>query len=234
MAAAAAATALLAVAWWAWGPVRLVSADAELSVDAAGNAGTGASVRAGRPVRAGKPGRASRRGELPDGPPGESAAAAGPDVADGLFTGTPGQPAAFLDVAIVLDLAAAALAGGASVPATFRALGRCGAGDELTAAGQSLLLGASWAEACAEVPTRLHPLRDALAPAWTAGVDPTALLSHAASAVRARRSREADVAAAKLGVRLVLPLGLCFLPAFVALGLVPVVLSFAGDLLGGG
>jgi pilus assembly protein TadC len=33
-------------------------------------------------------------------------------------------------------------------------------------------------------------------------------------------------------VQLVLPLGLCFLPAFVLLGLVPMLLSLAGDLFG--
>lgn len=37
---------------------------------------------------------------------------------------------------------------------------------------------------------------------------------------------------ARLGVRLVLPLGLCLLPAFVLLGIVPFVLSLGGRLLG--
>ena len=40
------------------------------------------------------------------------------------------------------------------------------------------------------------------------------------------------LAAARLGVRLVLPLGLCLLPAFVLLGIVPFVLSLGGRLLG--
>jgi pilus assembly protein TadC len=39
-------------------------------------------------------------------------------------------------------------------------------------------------------------------------------------------------AAGALGVQLVLPLGLCFLPAFVLLGLVPMILSLAGNLMG--
>ena len=34
-------------------------------------------------------------------------------------------------------------------------------------------------------------------------------------------------------MRLVLPLGLCFLPAFVLLGLVPMILSLAAGLFGG-
>jgi hypothetical protein len=36
-----------------------------------------------------------------------------------------------------------------------------------------------------------------------------------------------------MAVRLVLPLGLCFLPAFVLLGVVPVVAAAGGGLLGG-
>jgi len=50
--------------------------------------------------------------------------------------------------------------------------------------------------------------------------------------LHARRSA-ARTAAARLGVRLVLPLGACFLPAFVLIGLVPVLLALGIDLLSG-
>jgi pilus assembly protein TadC len=36
----------------------------------------------------------------------------------------------------------------------------------------------------------------------------------------------------RAGVRVLAPLGLCFLPAFVCLGVVPLVIGIAGDVLG--
>ncbi|MHA7240157.1 type II secretion system F family protein [Arthrobacter sp. TMS1-12-1] len=60
----------------------------------------------------------------------------------------------------------------------------------------------------------------------TATGAPSAALLHAhAAQLRRRRNRAVDREAAALGVRLVLPLGLCSLPAFICLGVVPVVLG---------
>ncbi|MFD1719842.1 secretion system protein [Georgenia deserti] len=145
-----------------------------------------------------------------------------------------------VDVAVLLDLADAALSAGSSVPGTLTALGRAvdpaqGAGTTgttLAEAGRSLLLGAPWAEAWDDAPPSLHPLRDALEPAWVDGAAPGPLLRQAAAGLRAARTRQAQEAAARLGVRLVLPLGLCYLPAFVLVGVVPVVLGAGWLVLG--
>ncbi|WP_241521831.1 hypothetical protein [Arthrobacter pityocampae] len=65
----------------------------------------------------------------------------------------------------------------------------------------------------------------------TATGAPSAALLHAhAAQLRRRRNREVDRRAAALGVQLVLPLGLCSLPAFICLGVVPVVLGLLPDL----
>jgi hypothetical protein len=47
---------------------------------------------------------------------------------------------------------------------------------------------------------------------------------------RAATATHALAAAERIGVRAVLPLGLCFLPAFVAVGVVPVVAAALGQL----
>jgi Flp pilus assembly protein TadB len=50
---------------------------------------------------------------------------------------------------------------------------------------------------------------------------------------RERARWSAEAAARRAGVRAVGPLGLCFLPAFALLGVVPVVVGVAGEVLGG-
>ncbi|WP_181033650.1 hypothetical protein [Arthrobacter sp. SX1312] len=65
----------------------------------------------------------------------------------------------------------------------------------------------------------------------TATGAPSAALLHAhAAQLRRRHNREVDRRAAALGVQLVLPLGLCSLPAFICLGVVPLVLGLLPDL----
>ncbi|WP_089775973.1 type II secretion system F family protein [Ruania alba] len=142
-----------------------------------------------------------------------------------------------VDEAVLLDLAGAALGAGASVPTVLDALGHAlpvAHGEPLLRVVAALRLGASWDEAwqAGGDPVPVHPLRSALGPAWRDGVDPGPLLAQAAATIRARRGSRAREAAARLGVRLVLPLGICLLPAFVLLGLMPVLLSTGSSLFG--
>ena len=57
------------------------------------------------------------------------------------------------------------------------------------------------------------------------------LLTRLADDLRADRLIAADAAARRAGVLIVLPLGLCFLPAFMLAGLVPVIVAVLGDVL---
>ncbi|PWU49675.1 secretion system protein, partial [Micromonospora globispora] len=56
-------------------------------------------------------------------------------------------------------------------------------------------------------------------------------LTRLADDLRADRSTAAEAAARRAGVLIVLPLGLCFLPAFILAGLVPVIVAVLGDVL---
>lgn len=62
------------------------------------------------------------------------------------------------------------------------------------------------------------------------GVALAPLLQSHADELRRGEHRRRQIAAARLGVMLVLPLGVCVLPAFVLLGVVPVLITLVGDL----
>ncbi len=93
-------------------------------------------------------------------------------------------------------------------------------------AGGLLSVGARWEDAWDEETL----VSRSLEPAWCDGANPVPLLVRAARSVLAGGDREARQAAARLSVRLVIPLGVCFVPAFIALGVLPVVIALAGDI----
>ncbi|SDQ17743.1 type II secretion system F family protein [Quadrisphaera sp. DSM 44207] len=139
-----------------------------------------------------------------------------------------------VDAALVLDLLAAAVQAGAPpVPALAvvgRAVGGSG-GAALVRVADLLRLGAAEELAWAGAPGGCAAVRRCLHLAESTGAPVAALLTAAAGEVRRRRARAGQLAAARLGVRVVLPLGLCALPGFAALGVVPVVLGLAGAVL---
>ncbi len=136
----------------------------------------------------------------------------------------------------VLDLLGAAVGSGADVPRALRVVGEIvggPTGDALAHAAVALVWGSDWDTAWAAAPAAVRRAVAGLESAWTSGSAAAPVLRAAADGERRRRRRAGRDAAARLGVRLVLPLGLCFLPAFVLLGLVPVVISLAGRAWGG-
>lgn len=134
---------------------------------------------------------------------------------------------------LLLDLLAAVCAAGAGVTGALAAVGAVAGGPQgsaLVACASVLSRGGGWDEV-ADGSRDLEVVADALAPSWHDGVPPVPALRAAASRVRREDVARATEAAARLGVRLVLPLGLCHLPAFVAVGVAPVVLSLVSGAL---
>ncbi len=143
---------------------------------------------------------------------------------------TPQRAAPGIDLAIVADLLCVALQAGASLPRACSAVGAAigpGHGDVLMRAAKALRLGATWEDAWDG-----HVFKDVLQPAWEDGADPTPLLEQLARSIRAGRAAAAKEAAARLSVHLVLPIGLCLLPAFILIGIVPLVVSGSLRLFG--
>ena len=77
----------------------------------------------------------------------------------------------------------------------------------------------------------LAPLGRCLVRASASGAPPAAGLARLAEACRASEATAAQGRARRAGVLATAPLGLCFLPAFVLIGVVPVVTGLAGTFL---
>lgn len=138
------------------------------------------------------------------------------------------------EVAGVIDLLALTLRAGAGLVEAMEAVAaRVGGplGLHLQTVSAACRWGVDDATAWASVPTGWQPAARALRMAANAGVAPADLLVRAAEEVRRAEQQRLEVATATLGVRIVLPLGLVFLPAFVLTTVVPIVLALARQVL---
>ena len=131
-----------------------------------------------------------------------------------------------------LDLVAACLAAGAAPAPALAAVGEAfdgEVGNMLSAVARLATLGApvetAWAN-CLNDP-RWAPIARAVIRAHHSGAALTDVLVHLADDRRRALRTDAQAAAERAGIAIVLPLGACFLPAFVLIGVVPVVAGFA-------
>lgn len=138
-----------------------------------------------------------------------------------------------VDTALVLELLAAQLRAGLAPLGALGTLAEALNSRPLHTVCQRLQMGSSWGSAWSgSAAGTFGELRDALAPAYTGGAPSTALLLSLADAHRLSERRAAERAAGKLSVALVVPLGLCSLPAFICLGIVPIIISLLPTLTG--
>lgn len=136
-----------------------------------------------------------------------------------------------LDPTLAMDIIAACQQNGVSLTSTLQAVSVASEEPDLAVVARMLLLGADWDEAWAQADAKWVDLASVLQPAWEEGASPVPLLVRGASRTRAAEIHRALDAAERLGVRLMIPLGVCLLPAFFALGIVPVVVSTIEDLI---
>jgi len=138
-----------------------------------------------------------------------------------------------VDTALVLELLAAQLRAGLAPLAALGTLAEGLNSRALHTVCQRLQMGSGWGSAWSgSAGGTFGELRDALAPAYTGGAPSTALLLSLADAHRLSERRAAERAAGKLSVALVVPLGLCSLPAFICLGIMPILISLLPTLTG--
>ncbi|MFJ6721544.1 type II secretion system F family protein [Streptomyces sp. NPDC091259] len=136
------------------------------------------------------------------------------------------------------DLLAACLAAGAGPVEAAEVVGESlggPVGERLALAGAELRLGgepgSAWGR-LAEIPGA-RALAECLERAARTGAPAAEPVSRLAAALRGDRVRQAGARAQRAAVLITAPVGLCFLPAFLALGVAPVVIGMASGLLSG-
>ena len=148
---------------------------------------------------------------------------------------------------LVIAMLRVAITQGASLPHALSAVGEATGGDmgeRLKDIGESLRRGTRWRDAwaphlnamtrgenvpaaSAEASARAFALlEDTLEPTWSHGSSPVGRLDLAGEQLDRRRRSAIEQAAGKLSVRLLVPMGLCFLPSFVFIGVIPAIASF--------
>lgn len=129
-------------------------------------------------------------------------------------------------VPLVLEMCATLLESGLPIRAVLRIIGANVPGyGSLLRVARALDLNVGWARAWGQGAGPAGELEQTLHFAQLSGAPAAALLRSAAAAARKVGVREAEARGAEFGIKLVIPLGLCALPAFIALGVVPVVIS---------
>ncbi|MFF0489498.1 type II secretion system F family protein [Nocardia sp. NPDC004068] len=158
-------------------------------------------------------------------------------------TGQPATPTLDpLANASAFDLLAACLRAGLPVAIAARAVSTAAAEPLRTAlrhAAELLALGAdpatAWQRAAADIGSGdLAALARLVRRSARSGSALAGAVAELAEHCRAQVEDAAAARAERAGVLIGGPLGLCFLPAFLCLGIVPVVIGLAGRLLGGG
>ncbi|MFF7970824.1 type II secretion system F family protein [Streptomyces sp. NPDC007905] len=140
---------------------------------------------------------------------------------------------------LAADLLAACIAAGAGPVIAAQAVGEAlggPVGDALARGAAEARLGGEPAGAwrrLAQLPGA-GALARLLERADESGLPAAGPVARLASDARAEWARDATTRARRAAVLVSAPVGLCFLPAFIAIGVLPVVIGLAGGVLGGG
>lgn len=144
------------------------------------------------------------------------------------------RAAASAQLPIAAELLASALRAGASPQLAADVVGQAlggPVGQRLVSVGRGLRVGLHPTEAWAslsDVPGADRLVR-AVARSTVSGAALTGTFERLAADLRSERDAAAEASVHRVAILTVLPLGLCFLPAFLLAGVVPVVISVLGD-----
>ncbi|PJM72514.1 hypothetical protein CS006_09735 [Bifidobacterium primatium] len=109
-----------------------------------------------------------------------------------------------------------------------------GLGSRMLRVAAALNRGAEWDGAWAapapdgRYDEAMRLMKSALEPSWKHGVSPLLRIETTIEQIDLDERRSIEESAARLSVRILVPMGLCFLPAFILIGVIPSIAAFAG------
>lgn len=139
------------------------------------------------------------------------------------------------DLPAACDLLGVCLSAGLPVEGALDAVGGAVGGplgEQLRSVAALSRLGADPRRAWGDVPPELAPLGRVVVRAGESGATAAGSLRTLAAESRVTARAATQAAVQRAGVWVLAPLGACFLPAFVCLGVAPLVLGIAGDVFG--
>ncbi|MCX5398655.1 type II secretion system F family protein [Streptomyces sp. NBC_00102] len=172
----------------------------------------------------------------PTGRTRRAAGSAGPDVD---VASAADEASAARQLPLAADLLAACISAGAGPRQAAEAVGeslRGPLGERLVRAAVEIRLGGDPSRAwglLGEIPGA-GPLARCLDRAGETGAPAAEPVARLADAIRSARADAAVARAQRAGVLITAPVGLCFLPAFLAVGVAPVIVGLAGGILHAG
>ncbi|MDO4913160.1 MAG: type II secretion system F family protein [Bifidobacteriaceae bacterium] len=136
----------------------------------------------------------------------------------------------------IIEIIRVAIAQGASIPTAIASLARAMPysilSRDLTAVSEKILKGYSWDDSWlsssiqSENRAIVHCLYNALTGSWKQGASPNSMLQNLSERLDMQEKLSIEKSATALSVKLLMPIGLCFLPSFVVIGVIPTVMSF--------
>jgi tight adherence protein B len=131
-----------------------------------------------------------------------------------------------IDSEIVLELILASIKSGKSVQNALITVGRKIKhynSDKLLITGNKLLLTGDWEKAWENFPD--NDIKICLENSWHRGISPVATIEYYLSELSNTKAAKNKEIAEKVSVKIMAPLGLCFLPSFLCIGVVPILLA---------
>jgi hypothetical protein len=143
------------------------------------------------------------------------------------------DPSSPLDFLLIVSLIRVCLQSGEPLPGALKAIGQCGSIPALRRIAHMLEEGEEWSDAWKAALsyspcTHLQILESALHDSWCMGVSADMKLQRVIGRQEEDLRTRLESISSRLSIRLLVPVGLCFLPAFILIAVVPSIVSYAG------